>query len=188
MTVDPDDAAASLRDVASVERRMREAMAYARSSSILMYWGMLVVVGYLFNHVDPPHAGKAWAAIIGLGVIGTIGMRVQMKRAAGESLWDMRINYAMLVLVAYGIVWSIVLGPLGPREMGVFWPTLFMFGYIVAGLWLGHFFIYCGLAVTALTMVGYFWLGPWFYLWMAAVGGGGLIAGGIWLRRVGLKP
>ena len=33
-----------------------------------------------------------------------------------------------------------------------------------------------------LTVGGYFWLAPYFMLWMAGVGGGALILGGLWLR------
>ena len=53
----------------------------------------------------------------------------------------------------------------------------------MAGLWFGAIFIAIGLAVTALTLVGYFFIGAAFPLWMAFVNGGGLILGGLWMRR-----
>jgi hypothetical protein len=67
----------------------------------------------------------------------------------------------------------------------VFWPNVFMLGIVIAGLWLGRFFMLCGLSVTALSVVGYFFAGEWFDLWMAAANGGGLIACGLALRRMG---
>ncbi len=42
--------------------------------------------------------------------------------------------------------------------------------------------IWLGAAVAAATMGGYFFLAPWFAFWMAAVGGGGLILTGFWMR------
>ncbi len=51
------------------------------------------------------------------------------------------------------------------------------------GLWFGYAFIAIGLAITALTLVGYFFIGAAFPLWMAFVNGGGLILGGLWMRR-----
>jgi len=72
-------------------------------------------------------------------------------------------------------------------QISAFWTTLAMLGYVLAGIWLGRFFITCGIAVTALTLVGYFWLGHWFPLWMAAIEGGALIGGGLWLRRIGVR-
>jgi len=53
----------------------------------------------------------------------------------------------------------------------------------MAGLWFGTIFIAIGLAVTALTLVGYFFIGEAFPLWMAFVNGGGLILGGLWMRQ-----
>jgi hypothetical protein len=60
-----------------------------------------------------------------------------------------------------------------------------MLGIVLMGLWLGRFFIFLGLSVTTLTVIGYFWSGDWFPLWMALVSGGGLIAAGWWLRHQG---
>jgi hypothetical protein len=37
--------------------------------------------------------------------------------------------------------------------------------------------------VFAASLVGYFFFQPWLAFWMAAVGGGGLFVGGLWLRR-----
>jgi hypothetical protein len=60
-----------------------------------------------------------------------------------------------------------------------------MLGIVIAGLWLGRFFMLCGLSVTALSVLGFFWAGDWFDLWMAVANGGGLIACGLALRRMG---
>ena len=40
-----------------------------------------------------------------------------------------------------------------------------------------------GAGITALTLIGYFFAGAWFELWMAFVDGGGLMLGGLWMRR-----
>ena len=54
----------------------------------------------------------------------------------------------------------------------------------LAGLWFGRAFVAIGLGITALTLIGYFFVaGAAFLLWMAAVNGGGLILGGSWMRR-----
>jgi hypothetical protein len=72
-----------------------------------------------------------------------------------------------------------------PRELGAFWPIYFMLFYCLAGLWFGRAFISIGLGITALILIGYFFVGgAAFLLWMAAVNGGGLILGGLWMRRM----
>ena len=54
----------------------------------------------------------------------------------------------------------------------------------IAGLWFGRAFVAIGLGVTALTLIGYFFVaGAAFLPWMALVNGGGLVLGGLWMRR-----
>jgi hypothetical protein len=67
--------------------------------------------------------------------------------------------------------------------MSAFWPTYYMMGYAIGGLWLGSAFTVLGLAIIALTLIGYFFVGPWFDIWMAFVNGGGLLLAGAWMRR-----
>ena len=74
-----------------------------------------------------------------------------------------------------------------PRSlMYAFQPTLFLLGIILAGLWLGRFFVILGIVGIALIAVGYLQSEPWLRLWMAAVESGTLILGGIWLGRSGV--
>ncbi len=53
----------------------------------------------------------------------------------------------------------------------------------MVGLWLGPGFLVIGLGITVLTLIGYFFVGAYFELWMAFVNGGGLVLGGLWMRR-----
>lgn len=183
MTLDRDEAAASLSDIASVERRTREAVAYARSSTILILWGVLCVLGYVFQYFRPLEARPAWIAVAIAGFLGTF-ISGHWRRSRHRSAIGQSLLYAQLALVGYGLILLVLLWPVAPRQLSAFWPTLIMLGFVLAGLWLGRFFILCGLAVTALTLAGYFWSGAWFPLWMAAVNGGGLLLGGLWLRRL----
>jgi hypothetical protein len=61
--------------------------------------------------------------------------------------------------------------------------TYFMLFYTIAGLWVGYAFVAIGVGITVLTLIGYFYIGEAFPLWMALVNGGGLILGGLWMRR-----
>jgi hypothetical protein len=87
------------------------------------------------------------------------------------------------MIIVFGVFCGI-LGHFGPRQLSTFWPIYFMLFYSIVGLWFGHAFIVIGLAVSALTVVGYFYSAGAFDLWMAVVNGGGLILGGLWMRRV----
>ncbi len=184
MTIDPREAAASLSDIAAVERRTREAVIYAGSSAMLMLWGVLCAVGYTFQYLEPLQARPAWIAIWALGVAVTAAIRrLRPRPLLGGAGLGLRLFYAELALVGYGALFMLVLWPLGARQISAFWPMLVMLGHVLAGFWIGRFFALLGLAVTALILVGYFWIGAWFPLWMAAVVGGGLFASGWWLRQ-----
>jgi hypothetical protein len=57
--------------------------------------------------------------------------------------------------------------------------------YAIAGLWLGYAFVLIGVGISILTLIGYFYVGgEAFSLWMAFVNGGGLLLGGLWMRRI----
>ena len=185
MTIDPEETANSLDDISRVERRTREAIIYAGSSSILILWGVLCAVGYVLADVYRERQGLTWLAINAVGFAATFFIIFSRRRSpTPRRIWDRRVAWSLAALVGYAVVWAILLCPTG-RQADAFWPTVAMCGYVVAGLWLGRFFIYTGIAVTALTLIGYFWAGDWFHLWMAAVEGAGFILGGLWLRRAG---
>jgi hypothetical protein len=63
-------------------------------------------------------------------------------------------------------------------------PVYFMLFYAPAGLWFGDTFAAIGLGISAPTLTGFFDIGEAFPLWMAFVSGGGLILGGLWMRRI----
>jgi len=69
------------------------------------------------------------------------------------------------------------------RQVDAFWPIYSMLFYSIAGLWFGHAFVAIGLGITVLTLIGYFYIGDAFPLWMAFSNGGGLLLGGLWMRR-----
>ena len=56
MTLDPKEAAASLDDIASIERRTRETLYYAGIGDIFLLWGVLTLVGHLLNWFVPADA------------------------------------------------------------------------------------------------------------------------------------
>jgi hypothetical protein len=57
-----------------------------------------------------------------------------------------------------------------------------MLGWIAMGLFLSVASIKWALVLTALALLGYFFLPGFFYVWMAVLGGGGMIALGLYIR------
>ena len=94
-----------------------------------------------------------------------------------------RARFGAIDIIVSPAVGGIVPGYETARQLGAFWPSYFMLPYLIAGLWLGGAFVVIGTAIIALTLIGYLSAGPWFDLWMALVCGGGLLLGGLWMRR-----
>ena len=184
MSIDPKEAAAALSDVAHVERRTHQAITYEHSSRQFLLWGVLVVAGYLFTFLVPTRSWTGWGVVTVLGLAGSFALRRWGPLThTRDSQLGQRIGYAQLALVGFGLVLMWLLWPMSPRQIGAFWPTLVMFCHVLAGLWLGAFFMIVGASVTALIVAGYAWAGAWYPLWLAASVGGGLILSGLWLRR-----
>lgn len=182
-------ARSALQGIAEVEARTAQAAVYGASSAVAILWGVIVTLAYLANQVFPAIVGPTWLCAWAAGFVGTafIGKRWQ-RRSPREYRTAMRLIQAQLVLVLFGFLFLWLLPPASPRQTAAFFPLVFMMGYVIAGLWLGRFFIVCGVLVSALTIIGYLHSGTWLPLWLAFANGGALIAGGLYLRRAGLRP
>src|SRR5712672_202150 len=105
MTIDPTEAATSLHDIATVERRTREAVFYSGSSAIFIMWGVLVACGYGLTELYPRSAGIAWLAVVAAGCAATAAIIAIRMRARGRETRDWRIIWAILALAIYGAAW-----------------------------------------------------------------------------------
>jgi len=181
--IDSQQASSALADIADIAQRVRQSRFYQHASSMLMLWGVLTFIGYVFAFGMPRLAGYGWVAVIVAGVAGSVLIGMLSRKRAGVNTFDARAAAAIVVFIAFGAIWSIGVGQFTPRQLGAFWTTYFMVPYIMVGLWLGNAFVAIGTAIIALTLLGYFYAGPWFGLWMALVNGGGLLLGGFWMRR-----
>jgi hypothetical protein len=89
----------------------------------------------------------------------------------------------MLFVTLFACAVYVVFAPTRPEPFLVLPALLLGLVYVVAGVWKMQRLAWIGAAVFLLTMAGYLLLQPWLSFWIAGVGGGGLILGGLWLRR-----
>jgi hypothetical protein len=183
MSIDRQQAASALSDIDSIVRRVRQSRIYNLASLMLIMWGALVFVGYIATFLSPRNGATAWIAVYAVGIAGSFVVSRFDHAREGVRTFDFRMFAAFVLFVAFGVFCSVVLGHFTPRQMGTFWPIYFMLVYTIAGLWVGYAFVAIGLGITALTLIGYFFVGDAFDLWIAFVNGGGLMLGGLWMRR-----
>ena len=89
-----------------------------------------------------------------------------------------------LALCGYFPAMYAVLGPLAAREANAFVSLFWAFAYMFAGAWIGWRLFAIGAVAAAAVVFGYLNVDQHYYLWMAACGGGPLIVGGLWLRKI----
>src|SRR5262245_34334785 len=171
--IDSQQATEALADIDDVVRRVRQSRIYDLASQMMIMWGVLVFAGYLVTYLVPRYAFYGWTAVYVVGIGGWAAISAFNRPRSGVRSFDAKFLFAFALFFAFG-VFCCVLGQFGPRQISTFWPIYFMMMYSISGLWFGHAFITIGLAVSALTLVGYVYAGDAFDLWMAFVNGGGL--------------
>ncbi len=180
--IDSKEASAALSDIDEMVRRVRQSQTYDLASLVMILWGALVFAGNIATCLWARDGNAIWIAV---NVAGSLSTLVIIYFQSGSRGFDVRMMVAYLLFFAFGYLCTKVLGDFTPRQLGTFWPIYFMLFYAIAGLWFGAAFVLIAIAVSALTLIGYFYFGGLaFLVWMAFVNGGGLIVGGLWMRRI----
>jgi hypothetical protein len=182
MSLTPNEAAQALREIERTGRRSASAYGYAMASPHLILWGIIWVIGYGAGAIRPQWSFIwTWLALGGAVLSFWLGYRV--KPAGSKPDWR---HFATFVAVfAFIFCLFAIMPPRNPAQVGAFFPIMVALFYTLVGIWTrGTRVLVTGVLLAALTVGGYFWLPQYFLAWMAVVGGGGLILGGIWLRSV----
>jgi hypothetical protein len=181
--IDRRQAAEALSDIDDIVGRVRQSRLYDLNSRIMVLWGVLVFAGNVATWIWPRYGGYIWISVDIVGVAGLAAISVLNYSRTRVRTFDVRTLVVFVLFLAFGYFCANVLGHFTARQQGTFWPIYFMLFYTIAGLWFGYAFIAIGVGITVLTLIGYYYIGEAFPLWMAFVNGGGLILGGLWMRR-----
>ena len=125
-------------------------------------------------------------AVDSLGAILSLVMGIRFGRkirSASSGKAGRQIGYFWLLLFAYCLLLLAVISPLDMKTGAMVIVIFVMVGWIAMGMLLSAASIWWALAITALAFIGYYLLPSYFYLWMAVLGGGGMIALGFYIRN-----
>jgi hypothetical protein len=182
MTLSPADASAALQDVAAAEARSVTLRGYQSSAPHMIIWGIVWAVAYTVSDLAPAWANLAWSCLMPVGIAGDI-VAARADRTNDDGIGA--FVGALFAIAAIFVVSTLaIMAPHDPRQIGAFIPLVVAGAYAILGLFDGPRLLILGGALAALTLFGFFFLQAHFLLWMAAIGGGSLILGGLWLRRV----
>ena len=176
----------SLDAIEEVMSQTRKAIASSYANPLLILWGILWVVSFTAAQFYLAYADYIFW---GMGAIGGIGTFIIIRNSYSRPLvktstrsgW--RLFWFWILLFAYTSIWLAILAPFDGKQLNAVFSTAAMFGYVVIGLWFGSYFmIWLGLAVTAMTLTGFYFIPHYYCLWMAVTGGGAILCTGLYIR------
>ena len=149
---------------------------------ILIIWGIAWFYGFLCTQLFLHLVFPIW---ISVGLIGGTGTAIvvikkhihQKERSKPIFTWHFGIYW--LVLTCYCIIIWLIISPDSFDKIGVYITLFVMMGYVLIGIWGSRILLFVGLGISAGTLLGWFLIPEYFGLWMAFMGGGGLLIPGI---------
>jgi hypothetical protein len=180
MSITPNEAADALRSIEQTGRRSGEAFGYRQSAPHLIIWGIAWMIGYGGSDLFPAYGNDIWLGTVIAGTAASLITGTMMSKSDRGEGW--RFGVLVLIFWAFLIATDLVFGGPTARQQGAFIPLVIAAIYAGIGVFMGFRYVATGIAVAALTLIGFFYIHEHFGLWMAAVGGGGLLLAGLWLR------
>lgn len=179
MPLPSEEAAKALEAVEVAQTRSLTLFHSRLMGAYALIWGPLWIIGYTAYALRLEFTRPLWWGIWVIGfALPAIYMFLRRKHAA-----DLRVAGAILSGLIFGHA-ILRLFPSTPQQTALFWPLLVALSHVLLGLWLGRRFVWTGVLLAVLTILGYTQFPNYFGFWMAFVGGGSLILIGLWLRRI----
>jgi hypothetical protein len=182
MTIQREEAAQALRDAAAAADRSATAVGYQRSSHYLFLWGVVWAVANLAGYFRLPYGGLAWPTLMIAGIAGSvwIGARSGRSESGRNGLKALVVGVA----IALFSICAQLITRIGSFPMAEAVACLAVgAAYMVMGMWVGWRLSIVGAFLMIAVTGGWIYAREQFFLWMALVGGGGLVVGGLWLRK-----
>jgi hypothetical protein len=186
MNISPTEAEEALTAIQGMMQKTRRAISSSGAYRFLVVWGVVWLFGFLNSQFLPNlTAGFVWMGLDILGGIASAAIGIRMNRGvrnASSTATGKRIGFFWLLLFCYCVAAITVAWPADGRQFAMFIILFVGVGWMAMGLLLSFASIWWGLALTGLALIGYFLLPGIFNLWMAILGGGGMIVLGLYIR------
>jgi hypothetical protein len=186
MDISPNEAEEALTSIDVMAQKTCHSIASSGAHTSLIITGAVWMVGFLATQfLQGQIVAYIW---IGASIIGaTLGIVLNMRigkrmRNPTAGVTAKRIGTVWLLLAVYCLAALAITWPLDGMQLTVLIVLFVMVGWLAMGLLLSFISVWPGLVIIALVLIGYFFLIDIFYLWMAILGGGGMIALGLYIR------
>ena len=186
MNISPNEAEEVLADIQKVTQKTRQSIASGGTYIFLIITGVVWLVGFLATQfLSGEIVTYVWTGMSLLGTVVSIplGRRLSGRvRGPAVNASARRGFIFWLLLIFYGMAAIAIAQPTDGKQVTMFIILFIMIGQQAMGLLLSFSATWWALPITALALAGYFLLPDFFYLWMAILGGGGMIALGVYIR------
>ena len=185
MDITPNDAEEALAAIQTVMQKTRHSIASSGTYITLIVTGIVWLIGFTCTQFLPEISHYVW---IGLSIFGSIlgtvwGFRLGKRvRSPATAATARRVGLYWLFLVFFCMAVIAVAWPLDGKQVTVLIVLFALIGHLAMGLLLSFAAVWWPLPITALVLISYFLLPGLFYLWMGVLGGGGMIALGVYIR------
>jgi len=186
MNISPNEAEEALVAIQTVAQKTRRSIASGGTFITLIVTGIVWLVGFLATQfLSGAIVTYTW---IGMSILGSLagtvlGFKLSRRvRAPSAAPVAKRIGLFWLLLVFFCIATIAVAQPTDGKQVTMLIILFIMIGQLSMGPVISFSSVWWALPVTALALTGYFLLPGIFYLWMALLGGGGMMAYGLYIR------
>ncbi len=186
MNISPDKAEEALQAIQRMTHKTRHAITSGGTYITLIVTGAVWLIGFIGTQFLPREiSGLLWA---GLSLLGTflgilLGHRMGGRlRSPATAAMVKRVALFWLLLICFALAVIAVAWPLEGKQATMLVILFIMLGQMAMGLLFSFSSVWWTLPITALALVGYFLFPGIFYLWMGILGGGGMIALGLYIH------
>jgi hypothetical protein len=178
-----NDAARALREAEVTATRSATAARYEQASYNLIIWGGVWTLVNIAGLLELPFGTILFPVFMVLG--GALSIGVSLRRPGLEARRTQLRRTALTAAAVFLFVTGVfVVSPTGSLiQVEAVACLATGAAYIVASAALGWRLAAIGVAQIAGTIFVWLYGREQFFLWMAVFGGGGLILGGLWLRK-----
>jgi hypothetical protein len=186
MNISPNEAEEALEAIQKMTQKTRQSIASSGAYIFLIVTGAIWLIGFLATQfLSGSIVGIIWgvSSVLGTALSIFLGMRRGRRvRGSAANLHARRAGLFWLLLILYAVAFIVVARPTDGKQITLFIILFTMLGQLAMGMLLSYSSVWWALPISALALAGYFLLPGFFYLWMAILGGGGMIALGVTIR------
>jgi hypothetical protein len=186
MNLSPKEAKEALASINNVTQKTRHSIAGGGASISLIITGAVWLIGFTATQfLTAPLVVWIWisASVIGSALATFMGIQAGKRvRIASSAEIGKRIAIFWVLLILFAIAAIAVVHPTDGKQMTLLIILFALIGQMGMGLLISFSATWWTVPVVGLAMAGYFFASSWFYLWMALLVGGVMIALGLYIR------